>query len=293
MITWLRCHRLWSQTNYTILQLGLWLFIVREGREEQEQWSVPFSSTSLTSLRFAFPPITCKKRVVNFISTRTPAPHSPILVNDGPIWTWRTNSKEWRRSPRSAMSPTSPRCTRRRWGWCPLVPRKLWNSILKVTNCKVRPWPVTIPSRPKRCGCWRRVWLHCCYHWRRQECPAVLFQIHFRPVPSHLWLEGRRETQYDLYLIAIYWIYPIYQYIQTDVFQADRLEVTLKKPPLVNKDVKFMFTCSTKGVPVGYDNCAFFFWLNTFFIKYGWIPIYYWTAHNLVDSILLTTQIHK
>ena len=52
-------------------------------------------------------------------------------------------------------------------------------------------------------------------------------------------------------------------------FQADRLEVTLTKPPLVNKDVKFMFTCSTKGVPVGYDNCAFFFWLNTFFIKYG------------------------
>ena len=61
-----------------------------------------------------------------------------------------------------------------------------------------------------------------------------------------------------------------YTYINIlDVFQADRLEVTLKKPPLVNKDVKFMFTCSTKGVPVGYDNCAFFFWLNTFFIKYG------------------------
>jgi len=50
-------------------------------------------------------------------------------------------------------------------------------------------------------------------------------------------------------------------------WKADRLEVTLVKPPLVNKDVKFMFTCSTKGVPVGYDNCAFFFWLNTFFIK--------------------------
>ena len=66
------------------------------------------------------------------------------------------------------------------------------------------------------------------------------------------------------------------QYIQNtqlDVFQADRLEVTLKKPPLVNKDVKFMFTCSTKGVPVGYDNCAFFFWLNTFFIKYEYRSI--------------------
>ena len=58
-----------------------------------------------------------------------------------------------------------------------------------------------------------------------------------------------------------------------DVFQTDRLEVTLKKPPLVNKDVKFMFTCSTKGVPVGYDNCAFFFWLNTFFIKYEYRSI--------------------
>ena len=117
--------------NYTILQLGLWLFIVREEREEQEQWSVPFSSTSLTSLRSND---LQKKMVANLITTRTPAPPSPILVNDGPIWTWRTNSKEWRRSPRSAMSPTSPRCTRRRWGWCPLVPRKLWNSILKVRN---------------------------------------------------------------------------------------------------------------------------------------------------------------
>ena len=54
----------------------------------------------------------------------------------------------------------------------------------------------------------------------------------------------------------------------TPLLQVDRLEVTLLNPPLVNKDVKFMFTCSTKGVPVGYDNCAFFFWLNTFFIKY-------------------------
>ena len=84
----------------------------------------------------------------------------------------------------------------------------------------------------------------------------------------------------------------MYQYIQTDVFQTDRLEVTLKKPPLVNKDVKFMFTCSTKGVPVGYDNCAFFFWLNTFFIKYEYRSITEQLS-ILVDSILLTTQIHK
>ena len=34
----------------------------------------------------------------------------------------------------------------------------------------------------------------------------------------------------------------------------------------VDRDTKFMFTCSTKGVPVGYDDCAFFFWINTHFI---------------------------
>jgi len=43
--------------------------------------------------------------------------------------------------------------------------------------------------------------------------------------------------------------------------------VNLTNPPVVNKDVKFLFTCSTKSVPKGYDDCAFFFWLNTFFIK--------------------------
>jgi len=49
--------------------------------------------------------------------------------------------------------------------------------------------------------------------------------------------------------------------------KVDRLEVNLTNPPIVNKDVKFLFTCSTKSVPKGYDDCAFFFWLNTFFIK--------------------------
>jgi len=49
--------------------------------------------------------------------------------------------------------------------------------------------------------------------------------------------------------------------------KVDRLEVVLTDPPLVDKDTKFMFFCSSKGVPMGYDDCAFFFWLNTFFIK--------------------------
>ena len=49
--------------------------------------------------------------------------------------------------------------------------------------------------------------------------------------------------------------------------KTDRLEVNLKNPPTVDKDTKFMFNCSSKGVPKAYDDCAFFFWLHTFFIK--------------------------
>jgi len=49
--------------------------------------------------------------------------------------------------------------------------------------------------------------------------------------------------------------------------QVDRLEVDLTKCPIVDKDTKFLFHCSSKGVPCGYDDCAFFFWLHTFFIK--------------------------
>jgi len=49
--------------------------------------------------------------------------------------------------------------------------------------------------------------------------------------------------------------------------KTDKLEVKLKNPPTVDKDTKFMFHCSTKGVPKGYDDCAFFFWLHTYFIK--------------------------
>ena len=36
---------------------------------------------------------------------------------------------------------------------------------------------------------------------------------------------------------------------------------------IVDKDTKFMFHCASKGVPKGYDDCAFFFWLHTYFVK--------------------------
>eukprot|EP00092_Neocalanus_flemingeri_P009379 GFUD01010093.1.p1 GENE.GFUD01010093.1~~GFUD01010093.1.p1 ORF type:complete len:615 (+),score=137.39 GFUD01010093.1:290-2134(+) len=47
----------------------------------------------------------------------------------------------------------------------------------------------------------------------------------------------------------------------------DKLEVKFKQPVITDKDTKFMFNCSSKGVPRGYDDCAFFCWLHTFFIK--------------------------
>jgi len=47
----------------------------------------------------------------------------------------------------------------------------------------------------------------------------------------------------------------------------DKLEVKFKQVVIIDKDTKFMFHSSTKGVPRGYDDCAFFCWLHTFFIK--------------------------
>jgi len=49
--------------------------------------------------------------------------------------------------------------------------------------------------------------------------------------------------------------------------KRDLLTVSFTSPPRVERDTKFMFFCDTKGVPVGYDDCAFFFWLHTYFIK--------------------------
>ena len=51
--------------------------------------------------------------------------------------------------------------------------------------------------------------------------------------------------------------------------KRDLVSVSFTSPARVDKDTKFMFHCSTKGVPKGYDDCAFFFWLHTFFIKGG------------------------
>ena len=47
----------------------------------------------------------------------------------------------------------------------------------------------------------------------------------------------------------------------------DKLEVKLKQEVIIDKDTKFMFHCSNKWVPRGYDDCAFFCWLHTYFIK--------------------------
>ena len=49
--------------------------------------------------------------------------------------------------------------------------------------------------------------------------------------------------------------------------KRDLVSVSFTSPARIDKDTKFMFHCSTKGVPVGYDDCAFFFWLHTYFIK--------------------------
>ena len=49
--------------------------------------------------------------------------------------------------------------------------------------------------------------------------------------------------------------------------KRDLLSMTFTSPPRIVRDTKFMFFCHTKGVPVGYDDCAFFCWLHTYFIK--------------------------
>ena len=46
------------------------------------------------------------------------------------------------------------------------------------------------------------------------------------------------------------------------------MSVELVSGPRVDRDTKFMFHCSTAGVPRGYDDCAFFFWLHTHFIRW-------------------------
>ena len=47
----------------------------------------------------------------------------------------------------------------------------------------------------------------------------------------------------------------------------DKLEVKLRPTITVDKDTKFMFHSSNKAVPRGYDNCAFFCWIHTYFVS--------------------------
>uniref|UniRef100_A0A2R5LGG5 Putative tyrosine-protein phosphatase tpte n=1 Tax=Ornithodoros turicata TaxID=34597 RepID=A0A2R5LGG5_9ACAR len=49
--------------------------------------------------------------------------------------------------------------------------------------------------------------------------------------------------------------------------QADVLEVTPINFPVVQGDVKFRFWCLSSSVPRGYEDCPFYFWFHTSFIK--------------------------
>ena len=163
--------------------------------------------------------------------------------------------------------------------------------MLKVTNCNAhrsQSSSLTIPSRPKRCGCRRRVWLHRCYHWRRQECPAVFFQIHFRTVPSQLWLEGRRETQYDLYLFAIYWIYSKYQYIKTWRISGGPTWGDVEKAASCEQGCQVHVHLLNKRRSRWLRQLCFLFLAQHVLHQVG-IMIYYWTAQylgglNFVDN---------
>lgn len=47
----------------------------------------------------------------------------------------------------------------------------------------------------------------------------------------------------------------------------DILIVTPINCPILIGDVRFKFNCRSKKVPKGYEGCAFYFWINTSFIK--------------------------
>jgi len=48
--------------------------------------------------------------------------------------------------------------------------------------------------------------------------------------------------------------------------KEDVVIVDIKNPVKILGDSKFLFYCLSKGVPRGYDDCAFFFWLHTYFV---------------------------
>ncbi|KAH6936104.1 hypothetical protein HPB50_013378 [Hyalomma asiaticum] len=49
--------------------------------------------------------------------------------------------------------------------------------------------------------------------------------------------------------------------------EADVLEVSPINFPVVKGDVKFKFSCQSPSVPRGYEDCPFYFWFHTSFIK--------------------------
>lgn len=49
--------------------------------------------------------------------------------------------------------------------------------------------------------------------------------------------------------------------------EADVLEVVPINFPVVKGDVKFKFACQSSSVPKGYEDCPFYFWFHTSFVK--------------------------
>jgi len=50
--------------------------------------------------------------------------------------------------------------------------------------------------------------------------------------------------------------------------ETGSVRVDLKDKPILNKDIKLKFNCSSKlAVGKGYDNCAFYFWFHTAFVE--------------------------
>jgi len=49
----------------------------------------------------------------------------------------------------------------------------------------------------------------------------------------------------------------------------NKISVELDKSPVLKDDVKIRFTSTNKNLPKGYDQCPFYFWFNTRFVKDG------------------------
>uniref|UniRef100_A0A1I8IXT1 Phosphatidylinositol-3,4,5-trisphosphate 3-phosphatase n=1 Tax=Macrostomum lignano TaxID=282301 RepID=A0A1I8IXT1_9PLAT len=54
---------------------------------------------------------------------------------------------------------------------------------------------------------------------------------------------------------------------RSSLAETDSAVVTLRNPPTVLNDVKFSFFSRNRNVPTAYENCAFFFWIYTYFIQ--------------------------